>query len=225
MPQFQILVIFSFCMAIFVNWIVFGGTTFNVGLTPIIAVVFLLASVSAVCWVFFTPSGKNAARSYNKQVEQVALAERENLKQAQTEFKEDIELIEKDINSAKTNTLLEERIISNLTKEINVMGIKTIFFSTLALREKLSSLKLLLSTFPNNSHLQDFAFTQMQKPGFSSGQAYELALEVLAENPGQPKAKQFVLRVGRWHFGKVRKGTATIYDEQAIQNDIQVRLT
>jgi transcription initiation factor TFIID subunit TAF12 len=87
-----------------------------------------LPSVSAVCWVFFTPSGKNAARSYNKQVEQVALAERENLKQAQTEFKEDIELIEKDINSAKTNTLLEERIISNLTKEINVMGLDSAKF-------------------------------------------------------------------------------------------------
>ena len=51
-----------------------------------------------------------------------------------------------------------------------------------------------------------------------------LALKILSDNPEQPSAKQLVLKIGRYHFGKMRKGAVTIYDEQVIQNDIQVRL-
>lgn len=53
---------------------------------------------------------------------------------------------------------------------------------------------------------------------------YEAALEILANNPGNATAKQFVLNVGRWHFGRNRPDKRpTVYDEQAIQNDILVR--
>jgi hypothetical protein len=53
---------------------------------------------------------------------------------------------------------------------------------------------------------------------------YNLALRVLDENPKEPRAKKFVLEVGRWNFGKLREvKAATIYDEQSIHNDIKVR--
>ena len=55
---------------------------------------------------------------------------------------------------------------------------------------------------------------------------YEAALDILANNPSNPTAKQFVLNVGRWHFGRSRPDKRpTVYDEQAIQNDILVRST
>lgn len=42
-------------------------------------------------------------------------------------------------------------------------------------------------------------------------------------NSNKVTAKQLVLTIGRWHFGKLKNGKPTIYDEQAIQNDISVR--
>jgi hypothetical protein len=53
---------------------------------------------------------------------------------------------------------------------------------------------------------------------------YDKALYILENYPANSTAKQCVLSVGRWHFGKSRKdGHATIYDEQRIQNDILAR--
>lgn len=53
---------------------------------------------------------------------------------------------------------------------------------------------------------------------------YNLALKTLAENPGDTRAKTFALEVGRWHYSLQRSDRKlTIYDEQALQNDILVR--
>jgi hypothetical protein len=58
----------------------------------------------------------------------------------------------------------------------------------------------------------------------SSGEVYEAALDVLSQYPDQIPLKQYALEVGRWHYGIQRpNGKVTIYDEQAIQNDIVVR--
>ncbi|OZH52540.1 hypothetical protein AFK68_23755 [Hydrocoleum sp. CS-953] len=55
---------------------------------------------------------------------------------------------------------------------------------------------------------------------------YDTALEILQDNPASSTAKQFVLTIGRWHFGKSRKGgKPSIYDEQRIQNDILARVS
>ena len=64
--QFQVIAVGIVCAAVFICWLVFGGTTFNIGLTPIIAIVFLIASLGLFFWVFFTPKGKAFARKYNK---------------------------------------------------------------------------------------------------------------------------------------------------------------
>lgn len=52
---------------------------------------------------------------------------------------------------------------------------------------------------------------------------YAKSLEILEQYPDDVNAKKFVLNAGRWYFGKLRGGKPTIYDEQAIQNDIAVR--
>lgn len=226
MPQFQVIAIVIFFAAVLVNWLVFSGTTFNVGFTPILAIAFLLLAIGIIFWVFFTPHGKAFARNYNNVQQQKAIAEREYLKQAQQAFKKDIEFIRQNSNSIKqdpSSQKLATRMLDHLKKEVSILGMKNILFNSLNSEEKRSTIKLLLSNFPESSQIQNFAFEQIQKGLLPSNQAYTLALEVLEENPSESKAKQFVLQVGRWHFGKLRGGKLTIYDEQAIQNDIQVR--
>jgi hypothetical protein len=53
---------------------------------------------------------------------------------------------------------------------------------------------------------------------------YNTALHILALHPEELSLKQYVLNVGRWYYSILRPdGKITIYDEQAIQNDIIVR--
>lgn len=55
--------------------------------------------------------------------------------------------------------------------------------------------------------------------------AYTAALTALAENPAESKLKVAALEAGRAHYGGMRAdGRATIYDEQAISNDINARV-
>ncbi|MBE9251069.1 stage II sporulation protein M [Dolichospermum sp. LEGE 00240] len=65
MSQFQIIITAIFCIAIFSCWLVFSKG-FNIGIAPIVAIVFFLLSLGLMFWVFLTPSGKNLARNYNK---------------------------------------------------------------------------------------------------------------------------------------------------------------
>jgi len=53
---------------------------------------------------------------------------------------------------------------------------------------------------------------------------YKVALDNLAAHPNNASAKEFVLDVGRWHLGRMRKTKkATASDEESIQHDIMVR--
>lgn len=53
---------------------------------------------------------------------------------------------------------------------------------------------------------------------------YEASLKVLEANPSSQEARLLVLNLGRLHYGLLRpNGRVTIFDEQAIQNDIIVR--
>jgi hypothetical protein len=57
-----------------------------------------------------------------------------------------------------------------------------------------------------------------------SQRAYDAALSILEAHPESTSARTFALSVGRWHFGRIRDDKkVTIYDEQAMQNDILVR--
>lgn len=53
---------------------------------------------------------------------------------------------------------------------------------------------------------------------------YESSLKILEANPNSQEAKVLVLDLGRLHYSILRPNKKpTIYDEQAIQNDILVR--
>ena len=59
---------------------------------------------------------------------------------------------------------------------------------------------------------------------YNYGTIYNLILEVLSENPEKIHIKTLCLTIGRLHYGKLRPDNkVTIYDEQAIQNDILMR--
>ena len=112
--------------------------------------------------------------------------------------------------------------------------------NTLASQNK-SSLKILmrpiiiplLKVRPLDSVVRDTAFSYAKiaittrsigENGLSSKEVYGAALEVLSQHPDQIPLKQYALEVGRWHYGIQRPDRkVTIYDEQAINNDIAVR--
>lgn len=53
---------------------------------------------------------------------------------------------------------------------------------------------------------------------------YESVLKMVQSRPEEPDLAVLALEAGRWHLGRSRPdGNVTIYDEQAIQNDISVR--
>lgn len=52
---------------------------------------------------------------------------------------------------------------------------------------------------------------------------YNMTLELLRQSPRSVAARQLVLDVGRWHFGKNHDdGSPTLYDDERIRHDIQV---
>ncbi len=52
---------------------------------------------------------------------------------------------------------------------------------------------------------------------------YNMTLELLRQNPRSVAARQLVLDVGRWHFGKSHEnGSPTVFDDERIRHDIQV---
>ena len=52
---------------------------------------------------------------------------------------------------------------------------------------------------------------------------YNMTLELLRQNPRSVAARQLVLDVGRWHFGKAHdNGSPTLFDDERIRHDIQV---
>ena len=53
---------------------------------------------------------------------------------------------------------------------------------------------------------------------------YESVLKMVQSRPGDSDLAVLALDAGRWHLGRSRPdGNVTLYDEQAIQNDITVR--
>jgi hypothetical protein len=56
--------------------------------------------------------------------------------------------------------------------------------------------------------------------------AYALALKTVESSGGTSSTKQIALLAGRRHYGSLRDdGNPTVYDEHAIQNDIESRVS
>jgi hypothetical protein len=92
--------------------------------------------------------------------------------------------------------------------------------------DKLDALKSQYLTEPLNREVQSGILKLLKSsPYTSTKEYYDLALEAVVANPGDANAKAFALELGRWHYSRTRKDKKpTIYDEQAIQNDILVRV-
>lgn len=103
-----------------------------------------------------------------------------------------------------------------------------------ALKKRMRSMVIpLLKVRPLDSVIRDTVFAYAKQTitisvvgqnEASSKDVYEAALEILSKHPDQIPLKQYALEVGRWHYGIQRPNRkVTVYDEQAIQNDIAVR--
>ncbi len=111
-------------------------------------------------------------------------------------------------------SIFEEVMISLLRlKPLEVKVRKTILLCS----QKITTNKSILLTHQAVSQRSEIIAT-------CSLALYEAALEILEEHPDQIPLKSYALDVGRWRYSLNRPdGKVTVYDEQAIQNDIQVR--
>ena len=90
----------------------------------------------------------------------------------------------------------------------------------------------LLELKPLDEKIRNAVFSCAKRSIYSSTLRYKLysknfydtALKILDQNPDKTSLKQYALEVGRWHYSLQRANNQlTIYDEQAIQNDILFR--
>jgi hypothetical protein len=82
----------------------------------------------------------------------------------------------------------------------------------------------ILRSHPLDRGIQNRLIAFLRRGFQADGQGmYNGVLDILAQASG-PEFKQFALEVARWHYGRRREnGVLTIYDEQAIQNDLLAR--
>ena len=92
------------------------------------------------------------------------------------------------------------------------------------LKTKAKTLIRLLTNDPNDDGVhQELLRIQAIVPTISTA-IYNSALGCVEITNGSSRTKQFALAAGRHKYGHVREnGVPTIYDEQAIQNDIIAR--
>ncbi len=71
----------------------------------------------------------------------------------------------------------------------------------------------------------NFTPFELSLAGLSSDSLYREALELVGNHPQCVGLRDLALKVGRWHDSRSRDDRQpTIYDEQAIQNDLLVRM-
>lgn len=92
-------------------------------------------------------------------------------------------------------------------------------------RNRLPYLLRDLSISPDNEETKIELFQIMEAfPTMFTDEIYEGALFAVQQSGGAPNAKRFALLVGRLSLGSRRPdGLPTVYDEQAIANDISAR--
>lgn len=150
-------------------------------------------------------------------------AEAERVKRLEVEELKKLEEKVEELSSNPVNTKLLEDILDTLeTLEQN------------KLKPLIGNVILpLLDIKPLDERVRDTVLACAQKmtapsirsPKIPSRLFYDAALNILQQHPDQFSLKKYALDVGRWHHSSVRPDrTVTIYDEQAIQNDIMVRL-
>jgi hypothetical protein len=93
-------------------------------------------------------------------------------------------------------------------------------------REDMPKLLNALHASPDSRQIQEELLQIAQVLPQYSQKIYLVALTNVEQTNGASASKQFSLAAGRLHYGSLRpNGVLTIYDEQAIQNDINARVT
>ena len=109
----------------------------------------------------------------------------------------------------------------NLSLEANNKQKKLEIIIKDSLLQKFSQLKSQFSESIANEILNEL---KQVSPSFDSQFIYDLTLDLLLTHSGDIRIKVFALNVGRFHYSLQRPDRSlTIYDEQAIQNDISTR--
>ena len=96
--------------------------------------------------------------------------------------------------------------------------------SNTAFEELYELAKVNLAEHPMLENVRSFTFAMANLVPGDLAELYELTLTLLTNKSDTAVMRVFALQVGRLHRGRSREdGRVTIYDEQAIQNDIMVR--
>jgi hypothetical protein len=94
----------------------------------------------------------------------------------------------------------------------------------LAIESAVAELRKQLAESPLDEQLQNEVLLMSEGYPALLESAYELALQILRDHPDSVVARAFALKAGRASYSAMRPNNSpTMYDEQAIQNDIMVR--
>ena len=204
---------------------------------------------SVLCYILYalyssTPEGKReiakaAELRKKKEAEAAELRKREEAKAAELRKKEEAEAKRAKRIEAAERQRLEKNVKVLSGNPIDIEALQDILDTLEALEpDKLEPLignviLPLLEIKPLDERVRATVFTCAKRMTASSVQSsnvpsqlfYDVALDILQQHPDQLSLKKYALEIGRWHHSSVRPDrTVTIYDEQAMQNDIMVRL-
>jgi hypothetical protein len=179
--------------------------------------------IGIVCLLLFTEAGK----SLHKQVKDYNAAKAVKMKEARDNWQNKIYQLEDSRDPQTARNLLED--FKKLFEELKLRPALLGKSGIIERQDIQKAIQLIASICIREPDVIDYITGQMKNYKYirfmssSKLEPYHLALKVLEEHPTETRAKQFVLEVGRWNFGNLRKNGATTYDEQAIHNDIKVR--
>jgi len=95
-----------------------------------------------------------------------------------------------------------------------------------ALRSEFEALQSQIEKSPLDPDLHAALASVAQDSPQHADPIYQVALRILADNPESTVAKQFAVSAGRISYSRGRRDRKpTVYDEQAIRNDIMARIS
>ncbi|MEA5485635.1 MULTISPECIES: hypothetical protein [Pseudanabaena] len=166
--------------------------------------IILLALVGAVVfliWYSQTPAGKQEKEKEEKKRQEIE-------RSIQNQQKRDIDEYNKRMNEAGEELLVKGDILKQELTPL-FQQLETQFDENIA-----------------NEILKKLGVAEYRKDVYVDSQFfYNTALDLIITHSGYIKAKVFALKIGRWHFGRLKfSGEPSTRDEQTIQNDINTRI-
>lgn len=136
--------------------------------------------------------------------------QRATLTKQRTNLTRDIQTLQRDSNNAQA----VQAIITIIKNPKSLQNIGTPL--------TIQSIQALIQSQPQN--LKHHTLLKQLTSKIGTKEAYNIALDTLSQNPEITQLKTLALEIGRIHYSSLRKNKRlTIYDEQALNNDIQSR--